>query len=455
MKKRKLFASGIISLAALLLLPMYATDEVTHCAFAQETCLNEIFNDDDTVIVDTVDVDTMTIGIQQNDSTDEASDDGDDIDDDEDLPWPENVRHRIEKIFDNTTIFNTSMVGMKIYDLTADSTIYERNASQLMRPASTLKMMVAVTAIDRLGAGYELKTRMAYTGRTDSLTLRGNLYVKGGFDPTIGSDDIAEFADSVKALGIDTIDGNIYLDLTMKDKDRLGEGWCWDDDNPVLSPLVFARKDGFMDRFVDRLKDAGIVLETDTPQVKRCPDSAFSVCTRFHTMDQIMHKMMKESDNLYAESMYYQIAASTGNRPASAKSARSVERQLLRKLGLDASRCRLADGSGLSLYNYLSAEQECQLLRYAYRNENVYPHLRPSLPIAGIDGTLRKRMRGTSASGNVRAKTGTLTGIITLAGYCTAANGHDLCFVILNNGIMHAVNARRFQDRVCALLCQP
>ena len=172
-------------------------------------------------------------------------------------------------------------------------------------------------------------------------------------------------------------------------------------------------------------------------------------------MDQIMHKMMKESDNLYAESMYYQIAASTGNRPASAKSARSVERQLLRKLGLDASRCRLTDGSGLSLYNYLSAELECQLLRYAYRNENIYPHLRPSLPIAGIDGTLRKRMRGTSASGNVRAKTGTLTGIITLAGYCTAANGHDLCFVILNNGIMHAVNARRFQDRVCALLCQP
>ena len=161
MKKRKLFASGIISLAALLLLPMYATDEVAHCAFAQESNLNEIFNDDDTVIVDTVDVDTMTIDIQQNDSTDEASDDGDDIDDDENLPWPENVRHRIEKIFDNTTIFNTSMVGMKIYDLTADSTIYERNASQLMRPASTLKMMVAVTAIDRLGAGYELKTRMA------------------------------------------------------------------------------------------------------------------------------------------------------------------------------------------------------------------------------------------------------------------------------------------------------
>ncbi len=69
--------------------------------------------------------------------------------------------------------------------------------------------------------------------------------------------------------------------------------------------------------------------------------------TRFHTMDQVLHKMMKESDNLYAESMYYQIAASTGNRPASAKSARSVERQFInQKLGLDASRYKLADGSG-------------------------------------------------------------------------------------------------------------
>lgn len=106
MKKRKLFASGIISLAALLLLPMYATDEVAHCAFAQESNLNEIFNDDDTVIVDTVDVDTMTIDIQQNDSTDEASDDGDDIDDDENLPWPENVRHRMRR-FSTTPRYST------------------------------------------------------------------------------------------------------------------------------------------------------------------------------------------------------------------------------------------------------------------------------------------------------------------------------------------------------------
>ena len=84
-----------------------------------------------------------------------------------------------------------------------------------------------------------------------------------------------------------------------------------------------------------------------------------------------------------------------------------------------------------------------------------YTHLLPSLPIAGIDGTLSKRMRKTSAEGNVRAKTGTLTGVISLAGYCTAANGHQLCFSIINQGVLHANNARTFQDRICTALCNP
>ena len=64
-------------------------------------------------------------------------------------------------------------------------------------------------------------------------------------------------------------------------------------------------------------------------------------------------------------------------------------------------------------------------------------------------------MKGTFTRGNVFAKTGTVTGVSSLAGYCTAANGHRLAFSIINQGVMHASNARRFQDRVCTLLCQP
>jgi len=370
------------------------------------------------------------------------------------LPWPQAMQVGIDKLVESE-MFETSQVGIMVWDLEADSCVYRFRERQLMRPASTMKLVTAVTALDKLGGSYQFKTQLKYTGTIENGVLKGDVYCVGGMDPRFNSDDMKAFVTSLKELGVDTIRGRIYEDRSMKDADLLGEGWCWDDDNPVLSPLVFGRKDVFMEKFLGRLREIGIEYGSDSTAVKRCPASAFTVCTRFHTMDQILHKMMKESDNLYAESMYYQIAASTGNRPASAKSARSVERQLIRKVGLDPQRYKLADGSGLSLYNYLSAEIEVKLLRYAYRNENILPHLKPSLPIAGVDGTLKKRMKTGFAHGNVKAKTGTLTGIISLAGYCKAANGHDLCFAIINNGIMHGNNARNFADKVCELMCQP
>ena len=371
------------------------------------------------------------------------------------LPWPESVKVGIDNLL-KSKMFETSQVGIMVWDLEADSCIYKHNERQLMRPASTMKLLTAITALDKLGGSYQFKTQLKYTGTIEEGVLHGDVYCVGGMDPRFNSDDLSAFVNGLKEMGVDTIRGKVYADRSMKDSDLLGEGWCWDDDNPVLSPLVFSRKDIFMDRFLAKLKDAGIEYEEMYASTKTCPTNAFTICTRFHTMDQVLHKMMKESDNLYAESMYYQIAASTGNRPASAKSARSVERQFInQKLGLDASRYKLADGSGLSLYNYLSAELEVAMLRYAFRNDNIKQHLIHSLPIAGVDGTLKKRMRSGSVHGNVKAKTGTLTGIISLAGYCTAANGHELCFSIINNGIMHGSNARNFADKVCKLLCQP
>ena len=164
--------------------------------------------------------------------------------------------------------------------------------------------------------------------------------------------------------------------------------------------------------------------------------------------------MMKESDNLYAECMFYQVAASSGHQPARAIDAARLERALIERVGLDSQPYRIADGSGLSLYNYLSAELEVALLRYAYQRVDLYDRLLPSLPLAGVDGTLKKRMKGTAAEGNVQAKTGTLTGVISLAGYLTAASGHRLCFAILNQGTLKASEAREFQDKICRILCE-
>lgn len=367
--------------------------------------------------------------------------------------WPGNVAGRIDRLLGNE-LFNRSQVGLMVYDLTADSAIYCHNERQLLRPASTMKVVTAIAAIDRLGGSFQFKTTLSYTGAIEDGVLNGDVYLVGGFDPRFNSDDMGSFVDGIRRMGIDTIRGRIVADKSMKDADMLGEGWCWDDDNPVLSPLLISRRDVFVKRFVDRLRGEGVVVEADTV-AGRQPGGAYEVGTRTHTIDQVLMPMMKESDNLCAEALFYQLGASTGAHPATARDARTVVRRLLEKVGLRPSDYRIADGSGLSLYNYVTAELEVMLLRYAYQNTNIYMHLLPSLPVAGEDGTLRRRMRGTFTSGNVKAKTGSVTAISSLAGYCTAANGHVLCFAIINQGIRRGSEGRAFQDRVCEALCRP
>lgn len=369
------------------------------------------------------------------------------------LPWPKSVQSKIDQLLRHD-MFQTSQLGLMIWDLDADSVIYRFNERQLMRPASTMKVVTAIATLDKFGENYQFKTELCYTGKVDSCILSGDVYCVGGFDPRFNSDDMRSFVEALRKMGVDTIRGNIYSDKSMKNSDTLGEGWCWDDDNPVLSPLLISRKDEFMQRFYTELRKAGIYL-TGAIGERQKPQTANCIVSRFHTIDQILMRMLKQSDNLYAEAMFYQLAAATGNRPATAQGARDMIKQLVNKLGYDGSRYRFADGSGLSLYNYISAELEVRLLRHAYKNENIFNHLLPALPIAGVDGTLKRRMQSQFTRGNVHAKTGTLTGVSSLCGYLTAANGHRICFAIINQGVMHVKNGRAFQDKVCSILCSP
>lgn len=372
---------------------------------------------------------------------------------DSSLVWPNNVCARLDNLL-KSSMFKTSMVGLQVYDLTADSILYQYNEKQCMRPASTMKMINAVTSLDKLGGSHLFKTELRYTGQIDSCTLRGNIYCKGGMDPLFNIDDMHAFVDALLKKGVDTIRGRVYADVSMKDRDLLGEGWCWDDDNPVLSPLLIGKKNNFMKRLCQVMKEEGIVLVGDT-LYGMTPANANHLCTRIHSMDEVLMRMMKNSDNLFAECMFYQLAASTGTKGVSAKAGRNLVNRLITKLGFRPSDYYIADGSGLSLYNYVSPELEVAFLRYAYANEDIYQHLIDAMPIAGVDGTLEKRMRSGYAHTNVKAKTGTVTGVSALAGYCTAANGHQLCFSIINMGIRKAAIGRNFQDHFCEALCMP
>lgn len=383
------------------------------------------------------------------------------------------VQQRIANLLDDK-LFRTTQVGIMVYDLTADTLIYACNEQQTMRPASTMKLTTAITALDRLGGSYRYSTSLKYKGALYDASqpgsdlrknvLVGNVIAVGGMDPRFGSDDMNAFVEALQKEHIDTIYGEIQEDRSFKDGNLLGEGWCWDDKNPVLTPLLWNRKDQFAYKLTQMIRDAGIVVRPH--DAIPCDslgnrlyvvgkDSVSTLATRYHSIDQILVKMMKDSDNLYAETMFYQIAASAtrGRRPGSAKDAADIINALYRKLGYDPSDYRVADGSGLSLYNYQSAELQVSLLRYAYDNTNIFEHLYPSLPVAGYDGTLKRRMTNSLSRGNVHAKTGTLTGVSSLSGYATAANGNMLCFAIINQGILSSSLAKTFQDRVCNILC--
>jgi D-alanyl-D-alanine carboxypeptidase/D-alanyl-D-alanine-endopeptidase (penicillin-binding protein 4) len=352
-------------------------------------------------------------------------------------------------------LFETTQVGMMVYDLNADSVLFQYQARQLMRPASTMKLVTAITALDRLGGSYEYQTRIFYTGTIADSTLTGNLYCVGGFDPSLTTDDVAVIAESIRQAGITRIVGNIIGDKQMKEVLDYGEGWCWDDDNPMLIPLSIGRKDIFLTTLRKELERQGVnVADVRLGGDGVMPSGARHLSTYRHSIDVILNRMLKESDNFYAESMFYQTAASSGHRPAKASDARTLTKQLIKRLGLGDNPYRIADGSGLSLYNYISPELLVRLLRYAYSKTELIEHLLPALPIAGVDGTLKKRMTEGNACGNVLAKTGTLSGISSLAGYLTTADGRQLCFAIINQGVMRNKDGKDFQDRVCTALCE-
>jgi D-alanyl-D-alanine carboxypeptidase/D-alanyl-D-alanine-endopeptidase (penicillin-binding protein 4) len=152
------------------------------------------------------------------------------------------------------------------------------------------------------------------------------------------------------------------------------------------------------------------------------------------------------SDNYYAETLIKGLGARFGTRGSTAAGT-VVVRRFAKSKGISSS---VADGSGLSRANAASPRAVGRLL-VTVTKEPWFDAFYRSLPLAGINGTLRKRMRGTAAAGRCRAKTGTLIGVSGLAGYCRSASGGRIAFALLMNRV-NVLAARRVQDRIAATL---
>lgn len=172
------------------------------------------------------------------------------------------------------------------------------------------------------------------------------------------------------------------------------------------------------------------------------------------TLDVIIKKMLKKSDNVATNTVYKKLAETFYHIPGSWPNGAMAVKQLLGGPGkVDFHNSVIIDGAGLSRYNLISPRQLSELLYYAYHNPAIKANFVASLPIAGKDGTLIYRMTDQAREERVRAKTGSMKSVTSLAGYLYTQHNGTLSFVILVNGFSGSkAPYRQLQDRICQFL---
>ena len=151
-------------------------------------------------------------------------------------------------------------------------------------------------------------------------------------------------------------------------------------------------------------------------------------------LSEIGTTFMKVSQNLFGETLMSEVGRRQGAAPdATVEAARKDYEAVLTSWGVPPGEFIVSDGSGLSRYNYVTANALVTILRHMARESKHAAPFAATLPIMGKDGTLARRMRGTAAEGNVRAKTGTISNVRSLSGYLTTAGGERLVFSIVGN----------------------
>ena len=199
-------------------------------------------------------------------------------------------------------------------------------------------------------------------------------------------------------------------------------------DNPTQF-FVNALRKALIDRGVDVRGPAVDIDEIRDAPAR--PSGAPLITHRSAPLSTLAIRLMKASQNLYAETFLKTLAA--GSEPATAVRGRSIAEDTLRAWGVGADGLILRDGSGLSRYDYVTADALVTILAHIDRQASLKGPFEASLPIAGRDGSLSNRMKGTAAEGNARAKTGSMSQVRGLSGFVSTADGEPLVFSILAN----------------------
>ncbi|MGQ3891979.1 D-alanyl-D-alanine carboxypeptidase/D-alanyl-D-alanine endopeptidase [Legionella sp. CNM-4043-24] len=252
------------------------------------------------------------------------------------------------------------------------------------------------------------------------------------------------------------------VDFALDDQNKLSVRgcvntgqWAVQQKLAIRNPLLYAQ--GLVNQQLNRL---AIVLDGKVLLGKAPAGTMLLASDTSKPVAQLMADTLKPSDNLYADSLFLHAADKLNGAPVNWAEAQGIIKKFLQQqTGIDLQKAVLTDGSGLSRYDLLTPSQTTSLLRFLYdRFPLAYEYI-AALPVSGRDGTLQRRFKKPDQQDLVRAKTGTMTGVVSLSGYLYTANAHTLAFSIyINNlpGTKLSVSGRYryLVDALCAYFLQ-
>ncbi|MEU5534926.1 D-alanyl-D-alanine carboxypeptidase/D-alanyl-D-alanine-endopeptidase [Streptomyces sp. NPDC020362] len=356
-----------------------------------------------------------------------------------------------------------------VVDVATGKRIYGTDVAKALAPASTTKIATAVAALSALGPDHRFTTRTALEPDT------GELVLVGGGDPTLTAHEKTDGWAGLRTLAAETgaaLQKRGIRKITLSYDTTLYSG-------PALHPIgvndnlapvsALSADEGRTDdstrgpalrvsdpaadaagKFAGFLRAAGI--RTTSPGPSKATGRATTLAgVTSPPLSDVVERMLTNSDNDIAEALARHTALASGEPADFAGGARAIATRL-GKLGLPMSGAAFHDGSGLSRDDRLTADLLTALLVKA--GDPASPGLRPvltGLPVGGFTGTLTSRYTD-GAGGFVRAKTGTLTGVNTLAGTVVDRDGRLLVFAFLASGTTNPLEAQAALDKAATAL---
>ncbi len=347
-------------------------------------------------------------------------------------------------------------------DLRSGTVVFSRNAARSLQPASNEKLPVAYAALTLLGSNFRFHTEVVGTGSLVGNVWHGDLFLRGFGDPTLEQADLAALAAGVASWGIAHVDGAVIGDESWFDARRTGPGWkpsFYMGQSPPLSALAVDRG-WFRGRtspepalaaaslFRRALQARGVAVRR-TARAGTLTTAGFPLARDLSDpLATIVRFMGRESDNYTAEVLLKQLGALYADRGSTVAGARVVRRSLA-AAAIPLGGVTIADGSGLSRLDRLTASAVVALLVAGVADREIRDAFLGSLAVAGVDGTLAHRLESRPARGRVIAKTGTTSAASALSGFVR----DRYVFAIIQNGAPVASYwARRSQDRFATVL---